>query len=217
MVIYVVDTQSGNGTILPPEKKKKKVFWAHFGCFHFIINSPLTGPSPLPAYWLFLKAKHSLLHHHSSCTDNCTWAVNVCDANWEAGWSKELCVTQCLWWDQQKQPHHSKELPWMFRAWAQQDQSTFFPGSVAANHDNGKMVHLLCNSIETFPQGHGSTTNSQWPWADELQGGKSLLHGHLLPELLNSLDLLIWRSHLNSLPLLGRVKRSQISYDRDFK
>lgn len=89
--------------------------------------------------------------------------MKVCNEIWEAGWSKKLCLTWWLWRGQQKQSHHSKELPWTFRAWAQLDQSPFFPGSMASDCDNDQTVALLCNIIETFPHENGSTHNSQLP------------------------------------------------------
>lgn len=56
-----------------------------------------------------------------------------------------------------KKPHHSKELPWMFRA------CPFFPGWVAADCDNDQMVALLCNITNTLLPGDGSIDISQLP------------------------------------------------------
>lgn len=79
--------------------------------FHLIIISLLTGTSLPPECKLLLKVKGPLTHHHSSCIYSHIWAMKEHSENWEAGWSKKPSLPGCLWWDQQKQPHHSEELP----------------------------------------------------------------------------------------------------------
>lgn len=175
--------------------------------FHLIIISLLIGTSLPPECGLLLKVKGSLTHHHSSCIYSHIWAMKKHSENWEAGWSKKPSLPGCLWWDQQKQPHHSEELPWMFRA------CPFFPGQVAADCDNDQTVALLCNITNTLLPGDGSIDISQLP------GHRNYSGAFMVTSFLNFSTPLIYffgeapQTFLN----WGRVERSQTFYHRDCK